>query len=76
MQARTGRIGLRDYLFLRRVPDVATRRYSYGEDAEIVVYIILDYRNTLREGLRLRLSRRHDIRLALGNREDAATLIR
>src|SRR5205809_8041905 len=40
IQARTGRIGLRKFLFLRRVPSIASPYYEYGEEEETVQHVL------------------------------------
>src|SRR6266516_1669699 len=40
IQARTGRIGLRKFLFLRRVPSIATPYYECGEEEETVQHVL------------------------------------
>ena len=42
-QARTGDIGLRDFLFKVKVPGVATPYYEYGEGREIVEHLVTWY---------------------------------
>ena len=42
MQIRTGKIGLRAFLFERQVPDLATLLYRYSEVPETTVYLVLD----------------------------------
>jgi len=43
IQARTGRIGLRKFLFLRRVPSITTPYYQYGEEEETVQHVLGGY---------------------------------
>ena len=40
IQARTGRIGLRKFLFLRRVPSIATPYCECGEEEETVQHVL------------------------------------
>lgn len=46
IQIRTGRIGLRAFLFRRRVPDVLTPRCSCGQAAQTPKHLFLDCPNT------------------------------
>jgi hypothetical protein len=41
---RTEKIGLRDFLWKRRVPEVDSPGYNYGEGRQTVDYILLRYR--------------------------------
>ena len=54
-QVRTGKVGLRAFLFERKVPSIATPLCRYGEAQETAVHLVLDcselehYREALRQ---------------------------
>ena len=59
-QIRTGKVGLRDFLFERKVPEVATPRCPCGEAPETAAHLALDCRDLepQREELRRLISPR------------------
>ena len=59
-QIRTGKVGLRAFLFERKVPEVATPRCPCGDAPETAAHLVLDCRDLTqqREDLRQSLSPR------------------
>jgi hypothetical protein len=59
-QIRTGKVGLRAFLFEHKVPEVATPRCPCGDAPETAAHLVLDCRDLAiqREDLRQRLSPR------------------
>jgi len=45
-QARTGAIGLREFLFRQRVPDIPTPLYGCGNGKETVLHLVVEYEHT------------------------------
>jgi hypothetical protein len=81
-QIRTGKIGLRGFLFERRVPDIASPLCSCGSEPETPDHLILRCSETdaAREELAARLGRplrtRRDLREATEKAATAGTLVR
>ena len=67
MQLRTEKIGLNDFLFTRRVPDVTSPRCECGERRQTVAHILLRCRahKDLRNQVFGNLSGRHNLRAIL-----------
>lgn len=82
-QIRTGKVGLRAFLFERRVPEVATPRCPCGEAPETAAHLILDcrqldqQRQALRQALYPRALRTfRDFAAATAEGKSARVLIR
>src|SRR5258708_1500008 len=82
-QIRTGKVGLRSFLFERKVPDVATPRCPCGEGPETAAHLVLDCRDLAqrREELQRLLSPRildtyRDFAAATAKKKSAHTLVR
>jgi hypothetical protein len=82
-QIRTGKVGLRDFLFERKVPDVATPRCLCGEAPETAAHLALDCRDLAqqREELRRLMSPKamrtyRDFATATAKKKSARTLVR
>jgi len=82
-QIRTGKVGLRAFLFERKVPDVATPRCLCGEAPEYKAHLVLDCRDLAqqREELRRLLSPKamrtyRDFASATAKKKSARTLVR
>ena len=82
-QIRTGKIGLRAFLFERKVPEVATPRCSCGEAPETAAHLVLDCRDLAqqREELRQIMSPRamytyRDFATATARKKSAHKLVR
>jgi hypothetical protein len=82
-QIRTGKVGLRAFLFERKVPEVATPRCPCGDAPETAAHLVLDCRelNQQREDLRRLLHTKamrtyRDFATATAKRQRAYTLVR
>jgi hypothetical protein len=82
-QIRTGKVGLRAFLFERKVPDVATPRCSCGEAPETAAHLVLDcpqleyQRDNLRQSLHpIPLSTYRDFAAATAKGKSASKLVR
>lgn len=83
LQTRTGKIGLRAFLFERKVPDVTSPLCSCGTEAETPAHLALscvllaDEREELRRSLAPRSLRSHrDFEAVTADPESAALLVR
>jgi hypothetical protein len=74
-QSRTGAIGLRGFLFKRRVPGVPTPLCHCGKAPETVAHMVLKCSDPKLEDGRPQLRDRHALMKALGNRLDAARIV-
>jgi hypothetical protein len=74
-QSRTGTIGLRGFLFKRRVPGVPTPLCHCGKAPETVAHMVLKCSDPKLEDGRPQLRDRHALMKALGNRLDAARIV-
>jgi hypothetical protein len=74
-QARTGVIGLRRFLFERRVPGVPTPLCRCGQAQETVAHLVLRCEDRELAMGRPELRDRHDLMEALGNRSGAAQIV-
>ena len=78
VQLRTEKIGLKDFLFQRKVPDVRSPRCKYGERRQTVAYILL--RCNMFKDLRNRVlgtfTGRNDLRTILSKAQLATKAIR
>jgi hypothetical protein len=74
VQLRTEKIGLKDFLFRRKVPDVANSRCECGARRQTVVHVLLHCRthNDLRNRIFGRLPGRHNLR-TIFNKPQLAT---
>ena len=77
MQLRTEKIGLNDFLFARRVPDVTSPRCDCGARRQTVAHILLhcSKRRHLRDRIFANLSGRDNIRTTLGTPQLATKAI-
>jgi hypothetical protein len=82
-QIRTGKVGLRAFLFERKVLEVATTRYPCGEAPETAVYLVLDCRDLAlqREDLQRRIFPKalwiyRDFAAATAKKKSARILVR
>jgi hypothetical protein len=74
-QARTGAIGLKDFLFKRGVPGVLTPLCRCGRAPETVAHLVLKCQDQEIKDGRPQLRDRHALMEALGNRSSAARII-
>jgi hypothetical protein len=74
VQLRTEKIGLRDFLFTRRVPGITSSRCQCGERRQTVAHVLLHCRKlrNLRNQVFGNLRGRHDLRTIL-NKPQLAT---
>ena len=77
VQLRTEKIGLNDFLFARRVPDVTSPRCDCGARRQTVAHILLycNKRRNLRNRIFANLSGRNNIRTILGTPQLATKAI-
>jgi hypothetical protein len=75
VQLRTEKIGLKDFLFRRKVPDVANSRCECGARRQTVAHVLLYCRthNDLRDQIFGRLPGRHNLRTILNKPQLATT---
>jgi hypothetical protein len=74
-QARTGAIGLKGFLFKRRVPGVPTPLCRCGGAPETVAHLVLRCPDRELAAGRPQLRDRHALMRALGNHSDAARIV-
>jgi hypothetical protein len=77
IQLRTEKIGLNDFLFNRRVPDVTSSRCECGERRQTVAHVLLRCRKykDLRNRIFANLSGRHSLRTILSTPQLATKAI-
>src|SRR5260370_29237467 len=82
-QIRTGKVGLRAFLFERKVPDVATPRCLCGEAPETAAHLALDCRDLAQQSEELRrlmspkaMRTYRDFATATAKKKSARTLVR